>query len=200
LFSVEAYQAVAEAFLRGLERRRAEGKSVDINSVASFFVSRVDTNADKKLEAIGGAATKLAGTAAIANARAAYVRFKEIFWGERWDTLPAAGAAVQRPLWASTGTKNPAPSDTKYVDQLIAPHTVNTMPLATLRAVADHGPVPGMTAELDPADDLAALAQAGVDMGQVTDELLVDGIKQFTTAMNGLIDGIEQRRAAIAES
>ena len=200
LFSVAAYQAVAEAYIRGLERRRAEGKSLDINSVASFFVSRVDTNADKKLEAIGGEATKLAGTAAVANARAAYARFKEIFSGDRWDGLAAAGAAVQRPLWASTGTKNPAYSDTKYVDQLVAPHTVNTMPLATLRAVADHGTVPGMTAELDPSADLAALERAGIDMEKVTAELLVDGIEQFVGAMNSLLEGIEQRRAALARS
>jgi transaldolase len=200
LFSVAAYQAVAEAYIRGLERRRAEGKSLDIASVASFFVSRVDTNADKKLEAIGGDATKLAGTAALANARAAYVRFKEIFSGERWEGLAAAGAALQRPLWASTGTKNPAYPDTKYVDQLIAPHTVNTMPLATLRAVADHGTVPGMTAEIDPTDDLKALERAGVDMEKVTAELLVEGIDLFIGAQNDLLDGIEQRRAAIAQS
>ncbi len=200
LFSVASYQAVAEAYIRGLERRRAEGKPLNIASVASFFVSRVDTNADKKLEAIGGEATKLAGTAALANARAAYARFKEIFSGDRWDTLAAAGAALQRPLWASTGTKNPAYSDIMYVDQLIAPHTVNTMPLATLRAFADHGTVPGMTAEIDPSVDLAALEQAGVDMEKVTAELLADGIDQFIGSMNSLLDGIEQRRSAYAEN
>jgi len=200
LFSVAAYQAVAEAYIRGLERRRAEGKSLDVNSVASFFVSRVDTNADKKLEAIGGDATKLAGTAAIANARAAYVRFKEIFSGDRWDGLAAGGAPLQRPLWASTGTKNPAYSDIKYVDQLVAPHTVNTMPMATLQAFADHGTVPGMTAEIDPSADLAALEHAGVDMEKVTAELLVEGIDLFIGAMNNLLDGIEQRRTAFAAS
>ena len=198
LFSVAAYEAVAEAYIRGLERRKAEGKSVDINSVASFFVSRVDTNADKKLAAIGGEAAKLAGTAAVANARAAYGRFKEIFSGERWEALAAAGAAVQRPLWASTGTKNPAYSDTKYVDELIAPHTVNTMPLATLRAFADHGTVSGATAAVDPTADLEALEQAGIDMAKVTDELLVEGIEQFVGAMRQLLDGIERRRAAFA--
>jgi transaldolase len=197
LFAVSAYQAIAEAYIRGLERRHAEGKSLDINSVASFFVSRVDTNVDKKLEAIGGDATKLAGTAALANARAAYTRFKEIFSGDRWAALEAAGAAVQRPLWASTGTKNPAYSDTLYVDNLIAPHTVNTMPLATLNAVGDHGSVPGMTAELDHVADLTALADAGIDLGKVTDELLVDGIKQFVGAMDSLLEGIEQRRSAV---
>ena len=142
LFSVENYAAVAEAYIRGLERRHEEGKPLDVNSVASFFVSRVDTLVDKQLDAIGGPeAERLKGTAALANARAAYARFMEIFSGERWDTLAAAGAAYQRPLWASTGVKNPAYPDTLYVDQLIAPHTVNTMPLATLRAVADHADI-----------------------------------------------------------
>ena len=199
LFSVAAYQAIAEAYIRGLERRRAEGKPLHPRSVASFFVSRVDTKVDKQLEAIGGDATALAGTAAIANARHAYARFKEIFAGERWDTLAAAGAAVQRPLWASTGTKNPAYSDTLYIDQLIAPHTVNTMPLTTLRAVADHGTVVGTTAELDYAADLAALERVGIDMEKVTAELLVEGVKQFVDAQTSLLAGIEQRRAAIAQ-
>ena len=119
---------------------------LEVNSVASFFVSRVDTLVDKQLDALGGDAAKLKGKAALANARAAYARFMEIFSGERWDTLAAAGAAVQRPLWASTGVKNPAYPDTLYVDELIAPYTVNTMPLATLNAVADHGKVAGATA------------------------------------------------------
>jgi transaldolase/glucose-6-phosphate isomerase len=195
LFAVEAYEQVAEAYIRGLERRHAEGKSLDVNSVASFFVSRVDTNADKKLEELGR--TDLQGTAALANARAAYRRFKEIFHGERFAALREAGAAVQRPLWASTGTKNPHYSDVMYVDGLIAPETVNTMPLATLLAVADHGEVPGVTAEEDPAASLKALADAGVDMKQVTDELLEDGVKQFDDAINRLLAGIDERRAAV---
>jgi transaldolase/glucose-6-phosphate isomerase len=196
LFAVSAYADIAEAYIRGLERRHAEGRSVDINSVASFFVSRVDTNVDKRLEALG--ATELAGTAALANARAAYVRFKEIFSGPRWETLEAAGAAVQRPLWASTGTKNPSYPDTMYVDGLIAPHTVNTMPLATLAAVADHGLVAGSTAELDATADLEALAAAGIDLDEVTAELLDDGIELFCTAMDQLLAGIELRRSAVA--
>src|SRR5579884_4122283 len=195
LFSVEAYATVAEAYLRGLERRQEEGLSLDINSVASFFVSRVDSNVDKKLESLGR--SDLAGTAALANARAAYRRFQEIFSGGRWEGLRHGGAAVQRPLWASTGTKNPNYSDTKYVDGLVGPHTVNTMPMATLHACADHLEITGPTAEIDPSDDLAALAEAGIDMKQVTDELLEDGVKQFETAMNTLLAGIEQQRGAV---
>src|SRR5579862_4563255 len=142
LFGVEAYAEIAEAYIRGLERRHAEGLPLDVHSVASFFVSRVDTEVDKRLEALGRG--DLAGTAALANARAAYARYEEIFLGARFAALRAAGAAVQRPLWASTGTKNPAYSETKYVDELVAPDTVNTMPLKTLLAVAERGnPQPG---------------------------------------------------------
>jgi transaldolase / glucose-6-phosphate isomerase len=195
LFSVAAHEAVMEAYIRGLERRQAEGKSLDVNSVASFFVSRVDTKADRRLEELGR--TDLAGTAAVANARLAYKRFKETFDGPRWEALRHAGAGVQRPLWASTGTKNPNYSDTKYVDELVGPHTVNTMPLATLLAVADHGNVTGPTAEHDPGPALDALAEAGVDLKQVTDELLVEGVKQFEDAMNQLLAGIDERRAAV---
>jgi transaldolase/glucose-6-phosphate isomerase len=196
LFAVEAYDAIAQAYIRGLERRHAEGKSLDVNSVASFFVSRVDTLVDKQLDA-KGAAADLKGKAALANARAAYIRFKELFSGPRWEPLEAAGAAVQRPLWASTGVKNPAYPDTLYVDQLVAPHTVNTMPLATLNAVADHGTVPGATAEIDPTDDLKALTEAGIDMTAVTEQLLTEGIDQFVTAMEGLIAGVDKARQAV---
>ena len=195
LFSVTAYEEVAEAYIRALERRHAEGLELSVNSVASFFVSRVDTNVDRRLDQLGR--SDLAGTAALANARAAYLRFREIFSGARWDALAAAGGAVQRPLWASTGTKNPHYPDTLYVDGLIAPHTVNTMPLPTLLAVADHGSVPGPTGEEDPSADLIALAEAGVDLEQVTAELLVDGVQQFEEAMSRLLAGIEERRAAV---
>ncbi len=195
LFAVEAYEKVIEAYMSALERRQAEGQPLDVNSVASFFVSRVDTNADRKLEELGR--TELQGTAAVANARAAYRLFKEKFSGPRWEALRHAGAAVQRPLWASTGTKNPAYPDTKYVDELVAAHTVNTMPMATLLAVADHVVVSGPTAEQDPSEALKALADAGVDMQQVTDELLVDGVKQFEDAMNRLLAGIDERRAGV---
>ena len=195
LFSVAAYEKVAEAYLSALERRHAEGLELNVNSVASFFVSRVDTNVDRRLEQLGR--TDLAGRAALANARDAYRRFTELFSGERWDVLVAAGGVVQRPLWASTGTKNPHYSDTMYVDGLIAPHTVNTMPLATLLAVADHGTVPGLTGAEDPSADLAALADAGISLEEVTDELLVDGVEQFEEAMSRLLAGIEERRAAV---
>ena len=159
LFAVEAYETVAEAYIRGLERRLAEGKSLDVNSVASFFVSRVDSNVDKKLEKLGR--SDLAGKAALANARAAYRRFKEIFSGGRWEALHHAGAAVQRPLWASTGVKNPDYPDTMYVDGLVGAHTVNTMPMATLHAVADHGKVTGPTAEHDPDRRSRGAARGG---------------------------------------
>ncbi|WP_249009286.1 bifunctional transaldolase/phosoglucose isomerase [Conexibacter sp. DBS9H8] len=193
LFAVEAYEAVIEAYLAGLERRHADGKPLAVHSVASFFVSRVDTMVDKQL---GEAHPDLHGTAALANARAAYRLFKERFSGERWERLAAAGAVVQRPLWASTGVKNPAYSDTLYVDQLVGPDTVNTMPLATLNAVADHGHAIPNSAEDDPTAVLDALASAGIDMKAVTEQLLADGITQFEEAMDGLLAGIDSARQA----
>ncbi len=195
LFSVAAYEKVVEAYISALERRQNEGSSLDVNSVASFFISRVDTAVDRRLEQLGG--SELAGTAALANARAAYRRFKGLFAGPRWEALRHAGAVVQRPLWASTGTKNPHYPDTMYVDGLVGAHTVNTMPLPTLLAFADHGEVTGPTAEHDPSGDLAALAEAGVNLDQVTDELLIDGVGQFEEAMTRLLAGIEERRAAV---
>src|SRR5437588_3579947 len=195
LFSVAAYEEVAEAYLRALERRHADGKSLDINSVASFFVSRVDTNVDRKLEELGR--TDLEGKAALANARHAYRRFKEIFSGSRWEALRHAGAAVQRPLWASTSAKNPNYADTMYVDALVGQHTVNTMPLNTMLAFGDHGEVTGPTAEADPSEDLKLLADAGIDMDQVTEELLEDGVDQFKHALDRLLEGIDERRAAV---
>ncbi|MEI7625923.1 MAG: transaldolase [Actinomycetota bacterium] len=192
LFAVSAYEKIAEAFIRGLERRHAEGLSLDVHSVASFFVSRVDSEADTRLAALGR--DDLAGKAGLANARAAYRRFKEIFYGERFAELRAAGAAVQRPLWASTGVKNPAYSDVMYVDGLIAPDTVNTMPMATLEAAADHSEVTGATADIDPSSDLAELAAAGLDLDDVTSLLLKEGIDKFIDPMNLLLAGIEGRR------
>ncbi|MGH2914347.1 MAG: transaldolase [Solirubrobacteraceae bacterium] len=192
LFAVEAYERVTEAYLRGLERRQEEGQSLDVASVASFFVSRIDTAADKRIEAAGGH-DELLGTAAIANARHAYRRFEAIFAGPRWEALHHAGAHLQRPLWASTGVKNERYADTLYVDQLVGPHTVNTMPLATLEAVADHGHLSGPTARQDPQADLDALAAAQIDMTEITDELLVDGVKQFEDAMSRLLAGIEKQ-------
>ncbi len=194
LFSVESYEKVIEAYLSGLERRLAEGKSLDVASVASFFVSRIDTAVDKRLDGRGH--DELLGTAAIANARHAYRSFERVFSSSnpRWEALHHAGAKVQRPLWASTGVKNPDYKDTMYVEELVGAHTVNTMPRATLDAVADHGVVSGPTAAHNPDEALAALAQAGIDLGQVTDELLDDGVRQFEDAMKRLLDGIKERR------
>src|SRR4051794_28309569 len=195
LFSVEAYAQVAEAYLKALERRKDEGKDMGPQSVASFFVSRVDTEVDKRLDAMGN--TELQGLAAVANARAAYLRFKEIFSGERWQTLADAGANVQRPLWASTGTKNPAYPETKYVDTLVGPHTVNTMPMATLNAAAEQSEVSGAPVEQDPSKELDALEEAGIDLDDVTAKLLKDGVDQFITPFEKLLAGIESAREAV---
>lgn len=191
LFAVEAYENVVEAYLSAMERRLAEGKSLDVASVASFFVSRVDTAVDKRLHASGH--EELLGKAAIANARHAYQVFQEKFSGPRWDALHHAGAHYQRPLWASTSVKDERYPDTMYVDELVAPHTVNTMPLETLEAVGDHGHISGPLGTRDPSEDLEALARAGVDMSEVTDELLADGVKKFEDAMNELLAGIAER-------
>jgi transaldolase len=196
LFSVERYADVAEAFIRGLERRHAEGQSLEVHSVASFFVSRVDTMVDKQLARLGR--EDLAGQAALANARAAYARFKEIFDGDRFATLAAVGAPVQRPLWASTGTKNPDYSPVLYVDNLAGPRTVNTMPVKTLQAAAEVSEVSDATVEHDPTEVLARLAEAGIDMHAVTEQLLDDGIDAFVHSLDGLLAGIERRRAAFA--
>jgi transaldolase/glucose-6-phosphate isomerase len=195
LFAVSAYEQVMEAFIRAMERRQAAGRPLDRHSVASFFVSRVDTEVDKRLEALGR--TDLAGRAGLANARAAYRAFQRVFGGERFAALRAAGCPVQRPLWASTGVKNPAYPETMYVYGLVGPSTVNTMPLATLTAAAREGEVTGATAAEDPADDLAALREAGIDLDDVTDQLLRDGIDAFMVPMNKLLDGIEAKREAI---
>ena len=195
LFGVEEYAQVAEAYIRGLERRLEDGKSVDINSVASFFVSRVDTEVDKRLEGAGH--DDLLGKAGIANARAAYHRYEEIFLGERFAALRDAGAAVQRPLWASTGVKNPAYRDVMYVEELVGPNTVNTMPMATLLATGDHAETRGATAGEDPAAVLEALADAGVDMKDVTDQLLREGVEKFVEPMDKLLEGIGSKREAI---
>jgi len=196
LFSVESYTNIAEAYIQGLERRHENGESIDVHSVASFFVSRVDTEVDKRLKAMG-APEELCGLAGLANARAAYVRFKELFHGERFATLLAAGAPVQRPLWASTGVKDERYPDTLYVDGLIAPETVNTMPMATLEAARDHAEVTGPTADQDPTGDLKKLADAGIDLTDVTLKLLDDGIDAFVTPMEKLLAGIEEKRACL---
>jgi transaldolase/glucose-6-phosphate isomerase len=195
LFSVEAYAKVAEAFIRGLERRADEGKPVTMASVASFFVSRVDTEVDKRLEALGR--TDLEGIAAIANARAAYQRFKEIFQGERWQRLADEGARVQRPLWASTGVKNPKYPDTKYVDSLVGPHTVNTMPMQTLIAAEEQSEVDEVTVDQDPTAELEALRDAGIDLDDVTAQLLQEGVDAFIKPFDKLLAGIESQREAV---
>jgi transaldolase/glucose-6-phosphate isomerase len=195
LFSVESYTNIAEAYIRGMERRLDAGESMDIHSVASFFVSRVDSEVDKRLESLGR--EDLRGMAAVANARAAYQRFKELFLGERFARVREAGAPLQRPLWASTGVKDPRYPETKYVDSLVAPHTVNTMPMPTLLACAEQLEVTGPTADQDPSADLQALADAGIDMTDVTQKLLKDGIQKFIEPFDKLIEGVELAREGV---
>jgi transaldolase len=196
LFKVAQYERVMEAFIRAMERRLEAGRPLDRHSVASFFVSRVDTEVDKRLEAAGN--TELQGRAGLANARAAYQAFERVFGGERFAALREAGCPVQRPLWASTGVKNPNYPPTLYVWGLVAPDTVNTMPLPVLEAARDHGGVTRATAAEDPSADLEALAAAGIDLEDVTDQLLREGIDAFMVPMQKLLDGIEAKRAAIA--
>lgn len=208
IFSIENYEQVANAFIKGLERRDAEGKTVDhIASVASFFVSRVDTMIDADLEyrARHSAANEkaalenLCGKAAIANAKLAYLRFKEIFHGERFATLKAKGAQVQRPLWASTGTKNPKYSDVLYVDSLIGPDTVNTVPPATYTAFRDHGKV-ALTLEQglnECRETISKLAELGIDLKEVTAKLQSDGLASFVGSFDTLVESIEAKRDAL---
>ena len=195
LFSVEGYEAIAEAYIRGMERRKEAGESLDVHSVASFFVSRVDTEADKRLEADGK--EDLIGLAAIANAQAAYQSFKGLFHGDRFAALKEAGAPVQRPLWASTGVKDERYEDTKYVAGLVAPETVNTMPLDTLEACAEKLEIEGNTADQDPTETLQKLADAGLDMGDVTETLLNEGIDKFVEPFDKLIAGIEEQMSKV---
>src|SRR3954454_19545422 len=196
LFKVGQYERVMEAFVRAMERRKEAGRPLDRHSVASFFVSRVDTEVDKRLAAAGN--EELQGRAGLANARAAYQAFQRVFEGERFAALREAGCPVQRPLWASTGVKNPNYPPTLYVWGLVAPHTVNTMPMPTLEAAREQGGVEGATAAEDPSADLAALADAGIDMEDVTAQLLREGIDAFMVPMQKLLDGIEAKRTAIA--
>jgi transaldolase len=198
LFKVSQYEKVIEAFLRGLERRLDEGKPVaGIHSVASFFVSRVDTEVDKRLEA-SDADASLFGRAGVANARWAYQSYLKVFEGDRFAKLREAGVPVQRPLWASTGVKNPKYSDVMYVDELAGPETVNTMPMATLEAAADHSEATGSRVQIDPSADLKALADAGIDLDDVTDKLLRDGVDAFVTPMEKLLEGIDSKKKAVA--
>lgn len=198
LFKVAQYEKVIEAFLRGLERRLDECKPVaGIHSVASFFVSRVDTEVDKRLDA-AGSHDELLGKAGVANARWAYQSYLQVFEGDRFAKLRDAGVPVQRPLWASTGVKNPKYSDVMYVDELSGPETVNTMPMATLEAAADHSEATESRVQIDPSDDLKALADAGIDLDDVTDKLLRDGVDAFVTPMEKLLEGIDSKKKAVA--
>ncbi len=193
IFSLERYGQVIDAYFEGLEKARANGHDLStIESVASFFVSRVDTEADKRLEKAGK--TDLRGKAAIANARLAYALFEEKSDTDRWRALKAAGARPQRPLWASTGVKNPDYSDTMYVDELVAPSTVNTMPEATLDAVADHGSITGDTIHRydEARATMAALAEAGIDYDDVVRVLEEEGVAKFAASWNELLDTVKK--------
>jgi transaldolase len=200
IFSLERYGAVVEAYLRGLERLVAGGGDPStVASVASFFVSRVDTEADKRLEELGN--TKLPGKLAIANAKLAYRHFEETFCGPRWDFLAGKGASKQRPLWASTSTKNPAYRDVMYVEELIGPDTVNTMPPETVEAFADHGEVRGDTVREGVAEAerlLEELAAVGIDYDDVVETLEDEGVRKFTDSFDELIDGIRAKRGELA--
>jgi transaldolase len=201
MFSMAHYEAVAEAYIRGLERLAEQGGDLSkVASVASFFVSRVDTKIDPMLEKAG--ANELTGKIAIANSKLVYQRFKELFSGERWERLAAKGARVQRPLWASTSTKNPSLPDTLYVDTLIGPDTVNTVPPETLNAFLDHGTVavtvedniPEMQAQID------RLAELGIDLSKATEELQQEGVDKFIAPFDSLLKTIAAKRDSIREN
>ena len=208
LFAIAAHARVIEAYIAGLEDRSRAGKPIDhIASVASFFVSRVDTEIDKRLNVLGETSDAAAqavilalrGKAAVANAQLAYKLFLDQFSTPRWATLAAAGARKQRPLWASTSSKNPAYRDVLYVEQLIGPDTVNTMPPATIEAFRDHGE----TARTVDADFAAAqraideLAKVGIDMTEVTDKLLAEGLSSFQKSFESLTAGLEKKKALL---
>ncbi len=199
IFSLQRHEEVMEAYIRGLERFAADGGDLaTVRSVASFFVSRVDTEADKRLEQVGR--NDLAGKLAIANAKLAYQSYKRVFSGDRWDRLAAKGANTQRCLWASTSTKNPAYRDVMYVEELIGPYTVNTMPEETIEAFQGHGRVvdtleQGVDAAKRLLDDLR---EAGVDYDDVTDTLEKEGVQKFTDSFVELKQGIAEKRDALA--
>ena len=196
-FSLHRYAQVAEAYLRGLERLvESGGDPSTVASVASFFVSRVDTEVDNRLDAIGGH-DELHGRTAIANAKLAYQHYLELFAGDRWEALAAKGATPQRCLWASTSTKNPAYRDTLYVEELIGRDTVNTMPDATIEDFQDHGEVRGLTVEEDVEGaraTLDALAKAGVDYDDVTATLEREGVEKFDASFKELLDEVARKR------
>ncbi|MET8626105.1 transaldolase [Kitasatospora sp. NPDC004669] len=211
IFSLDRYKAVMDAYLTGLEAAKAKGLDLSqIESVASFFVSRVDTEIDKRLDKIGGDAKDLRSKAALANARLAYQAYEEVFGSvdgktdgsARWKALEAAGAKPQRPLWASTGVKDPALPDTLYVTELVAPGTVNTMPEATLDATGDHGVVTGNTIVPNYADAKAvldAIAAAGVDYDDVVQVLEDEGVEKFEQSWKELLDTVTASLASFAD-
>ncbi len=209
LFSIDAHDRVIEAYMSGLEDRMKAGKPIDgIFSVASFFVSRVDTEIDKRLDEMVKAANPsdrdrlkmLKGRAAIANAKLAYRLFRRRFAGERWETLEKEGARVQQPLWASTSVKNPAYRDVMYVEELIGPDTVNTMPPALIDAFKDHGDVQRtVDKRLGAAEGLLREIEAvGISMKDVTDKLLVDGLASFQKSFDSLTSGIETKMSQLS--
>jgi transaldolase len=200
IFSLERHKAVIEAYFRGLERLVASGGDPrKVASVASFFVSRVDTETDKRLEAIGGKALELRGKLAIANAKLAYQNYKQAFSGERWERVAAQGASKQRCLWASTSTKNPEYRDVLYVEELIGPETVNTMPQETIEAFQDHGRVaPTLERGLDEARQLFAdLAEVGVAYDDVVETLEREGVQKFSDSFAELLDEIGAKRGEL---
>ncbi|MEI5032866.1 transaldolase [Streptomyces sp. CA-278952] len=205
IFSLERYRAVMDAYLAGLEKAKAAGLDLSkIHSVASFFVSRVDTEIDKRLDAIGSDEAKAAkGKSALANARLAYEAYEEVFSSDRWAPLDKAQANKQRPLWASTGVKDPSLKDTLYVDDLVAPNTVNTMPEATLEAVADHGEITGNTVAggYDRARaDLEAIKKLGVSYDEVVQVLEDEGVDKFEASWNDLLKSTEAELSRLAPS
>jgi len=202
IFSLARYQDVMNAYLEGLETYAGtDGAELSrVASVASFFISRVDTEVDRRLEAIATAeALALRGKAAVAQGQLAYKAFQETFSGERWDALAAQGARVQRPLWASTSTKNPAFPDTMYVDQLIGPNTVNTLPDSTIEAFADHGTLARtIDADVTTAEVVwASLAAVGVDMDDVAEQLEREGVSSFQKSFTELVDVLDAKGAEL---
>jgi transaldolase len=212
IFGIDYYEKVMDAYIGGLEDLRARGKRLDkVASVASFFVSRVDTEVDKRLDVLIDAEPdearkerlrELHGMAAIANARLAYQRFKWKFYGEPFMELRAEGARVQRPLWASTSTKNPAYRDVMYVEQLIGPDTINTMPQATLDAFEDHGQIAQtIDSHLDEAHaTMQKLAAVGISIQEVTDKLQIDGIAAFSRSLEGIYSAISSKDRLLSEA
>lgn len=195
IFSLTRYREVINAYMLGLEQALENGKDLStIHSVASFFVSRVDTEIDARLEAAGGDAVQLKGKAGLANARLAYEVFEEMFSSERWARLEAHGANVQRPLWASTGVKDPALPDTLYVTGLVAPNTVNTMPEATLNAVADHGEITGNTIvpNYSEANKVLDAISVHVSYPEVVEKLEVEGLSKFDVSWEELLQTVRE--------